>query len=71
MSSASHLRAVQLRREDLLAASAQRRLIAQYRTHGTAEPIRRRMVTGWVGGGARLSAGYRWRWFPDWWYLVR
>jgi hypothetical protein len=31
--------------------------------------------SGWfaeagVGGGARLSAGYRWRWFPDWWQLV-
>ena len=31
--------------------------------------------SGWfaeagVGGGARLSAGYRWRWFPDWWRLV-
>lgn len=30
--------------------------------------------SGWfaeagVGGGARLSAGYRWRWFPDWWPL--
>ncbi|HWB39988.1 MAG TPA: hypothetical protein VG500_01955 [Gemmatimonadales bacterium] len=25
---------------------------------------------GGVGGGARLSAGYRWRWFPDWWRLV-
>lgn len=23
-----------------------------------------------VGGGARLSAGYRWRWFPAWWRLV-
>jgi hypothetical protein len=28
-------------------------------------------VEGGVGGGARLSAGYRWRWFPSWWYLVR
>jgi hypothetical protein len=33
-------------------------------------------ATGWfleagVGGGARLSAGYRWRWFPRWWDLVR
>jgi hypothetical protein len=33
-------------------------------------------ASGWfveagVGGGARLSAGYRWRWFPSWWYLVR
>ena len=33
-------------------------------------------ASGWfveagVGGGVRLSAGYRWRWFPDWWYLVR
>jgi hypothetical protein len=27
-------------------------------------------VEGGVGGGARLSAGYRWRWFPDWWRLV-
>jgi hypothetical protein len=32
-------------------------------------------ASGWfleagVGGGARLSAGYRWRWFPDWWRLV-
>ena len=32
-------------------------------------------ASGWfaelgVGGGARLSAGYRWRWFPRWWYLV-
>ena len=31
--------------------------------------------SGWfaeagVGGGARLAAGYRWRWFPDWWSLV-
>lgn len=31
--------------------------------------------SGWfaeagVGGGARLSAGYRWRFFPDWWRLV-
>lgn len=31
--------------------------------------------SGWfaeagVGGGARLSAGYRWRWFPAWWRLV-
>jgi hypothetical protein len=31
--------------------------------------------SGWfaeagVGGGARVSAGYRWRWFPDWWRLV-
>jgi hypothetical protein len=30
--------------------------------------------SGWfaeagVGGGARLSAGYRWRWFPGWWRL--
>jgi hypothetical protein len=28
-------------------------------------------VEAGVGGGARLSAGYRWRWFPNWWYLVR
>jgi hypothetical protein len=33
-------------------------------------------ASGWfaeagVGGGLRLSAGYRWRWFPRWWYLVR
>jgi hypothetical protein len=33
-------------------------------------------ASGWfleagVGGGARLSAGYRWRWFPRWWDLVR
>ena len=33
-------------------------------------------ASGWfveagVGGGARLSAGYRWRWFPRWWALVR
>jgi hypothetical protein len=33
-------------------------------------------ASGWfleagVGGGARLSAGYRWRWFPNWWYLAR
>ncbi len=32
-------------------------------------------ASGWfleagVGGGARLSAGYRWRWFPRWWPLV-
>jgi hypothetical protein len=32
-------------------------------------------ASGWfaeagVGGGARLSAGYRWRWFPAWWRLV-
>lgn len=32
-------------------------------------------ASGWyaeagVGGGARLSLGYRWRWFPDWWRLV-
>jgi hypothetical protein len=32
--------------------------------------------SGWfleagVGGGARLAAGYRWRWFPDWWPLVQ
>jgi hypothetical protein len=32
-------------------------------------------ASGWfaeagVGGGARLAAGYRWRWFPRWWYLV-
>jgi hypothetical protein len=32
-------------------------------------------ATGWfaevgVGGGARLAAGYRWRWFPDGWRLV-
>jgi hypothetical protein len=32
--------------------------------------------SGWfaeagVGGGARLAAGYRWRWFPRWWDLVR
>jgi hypothetical protein len=31
--------------------------------------------SGWfaeagIGGGARLSAGYRWRWFPSWWHLV-
>jgi hypothetical protein len=31
--------------------------------------------SGWfaeagVGGGARLSLGYRWRWFPDWWRLA-
>ena len=31
--------------------------------------------SGWfaeagVGGGARLSLGYRWRWLPDWWRLV-
>ncbi|HEY9504391.1 MAG TPA: hypothetical protein VIQ27_00355 [Gemmatimonadales bacterium] len=31
--------------------------------------------SGWfaeagVGGGARISAGWRWRWFPRWWYLV-
>jgi hypothetical protein len=30
--------------------------------------------SGWfveagVGGGARLAAGYRWRWFPAWWAL--
>ncbi len=29
-------------------------------------------ASGWfaeagVGGGARLAAGYRWRWFPGWW----
>jgi hypothetical protein len=23
-----------------------------------------------VGGGARLSMGYRWRWLPRWWLLV-
>ena len=28
-------------------------------------------VEAGVGGGARLSAGYRWRWFPPWWSLVR
>jgi hypothetical protein len=33
-------------------------------------------TSGWfaeagVGGGARLSAGYRWRWFPRWWSLMR
>jgi hypothetical protein len=28
-------------------------------------------VEAGVGGGARLSAGYRWRWFPRWWSLVR
>jgi hypothetical protein len=33
-------------------------------------------ASGWyaeagVGGGARLAAGYRWRWFPRWWSLVR
>jgi hypothetical protein len=33
-------------------------------------------ASGWfaeagVGGGARFSAGYRWRWFPRWWSLVR
>jgi hypothetical protein len=33
-------------------------------------------ASGWfveagVGGGARLSGGYRWRWFPNWWYLAR
>ena len=32
--------------------------------------------SGWfieagVGGGPRLSAGWRWRWFPRWWSLVR
>ncbi len=32
--------------------------------------------SGWfveagLGGGPRLSAGYRWRWFPRWWALVR
>ncbi len=32
-------------------------------------------ASGWfaevgVGGGARLSVGHRWRWFPDWWRLV-
>jgi hypothetical protein len=32
--------------------------------------------SGWfgevgVGGGARVSAGYRWRWFPPLWSLVR
>lgn len=32
--------------------------------------------SGWfaevgVGGGARLAAGYRWRWFPDWWPLAQ
>jgi hypothetical protein len=31
--------------------------------------------SGWfaeagIGGGARLSAGYRWRWFPSWWRLI-
>jgi hypothetical protein len=34
------------------------------------------VTSGWfaeagVGGGARLAAGYRWRWFPRWWSLVR
>jgi hypothetical protein len=24
-----------------------------------------------IGGGARLAAGFRWRWFPDWWALVQ
>jgi hypothetical protein len=24
-----------------------------------------------VGGGARVAAGFRWRWFPRWWQLVR
>jgi hypothetical protein len=33
-------------------------------------------ASGWfleagAGGGARLSAGYRWRWFPRWWDVVR
>jgi hypothetical protein len=33
-------------------------------------------ASGWfaeagVGGGARFSAGYRRRWFPRWWSLVR
>jgi hypothetical protein len=32
-------------------------------------------ASGWfaevgVGGGARLSAGYRWRWFPSWWRFL-
>jgi hypothetical protein len=27
-------------------------------------------VEGGVGGGARVSAGYRWRWFPGWWRLL-
>jgi hypothetical protein len=31
--------------------------------------------SGWfaeagVGGGARLSLGYRWRWLPEWWRLI-
>ena len=35
-----------------------------------------RRLEGWFaeagfGGGPRLSAGYRWRWFPRWWALVR
>ena len=33
-------------------------------------------ASGWfleagVGGGPRVSAGWRWRWFPRWWSLVR
>ena len=32
--------------------------------------------SGWfaeagVGGGARLAVGYRRRWFPRWWHLIR
>jgi hypothetical protein len=31
--------------------------------------------SGWfveagAGGGVRLTAGWRWRWFPDWWDLA-
>jgi hypothetical protein len=27
-------------------------------------------IEGGVGGGARIAAGYRWRWFPGWWRLT-
>lgn len=28
-------------------------------------------VEAGFGGGPRLSAGYRWRWFPRWWPLMQ
>jgi hypothetical protein len=27
-------------------------------------------IEGGVGGGVRIAAGYRWRWFPGWWRLA-
>lgn len=54
MGSSGHLRAAQLRREDILAASAHRRLVAQARVDRTAATSGDRSPVDRVRAAARL-----------------